>query len=267
MKNFNNEDNLLHLSVGKYSSINENQERTFKRAMAYYNKLSGAKYSSYINIDKCIRYNIHHHYPTYEKEYGEDMYQEAYKRILENYKNFNPDKGSAVTFFSKHINAAISDYITKNISNTTNYYAHINKKINKAIKEFEIQNLSYTDEDIAKKAEISTKTLKQCRESIIQNFVELDNNNNNENIVDINSNTENIVVNRITSRAIKKSLYKNLNKEERYILFHSLGIEDYEKLSDVKLAKKLGCSDNTVRRRREKILQKLKNLPEFKNYF
>ena len=62
---------------------------------------------------------INHWFPTFRKEYGEDMFQEGAMGIIKGLEKYDPAQSKPTTFFHYYILHDITEYIAKIIHGTS----------------------------------------------------------------------------------------------------------------------------------------------------
>lgn len=93
---------------------------------------------------------INHWFPTFRKEYGEDMFQEGAMGIIKGLEKYDPAQSKPTTFFHYYILHDITEYIAKIIHGTSAYCASTIKTINRAIQQLESDgNTDPTPTDLA----------------------------------------------------------------------------------------------------------------------
>lgn len=91
---------------------------------------------------------INKHYPSYKKDYFEDLKQEGIVGLLESLEVFDPDKGALATIATFYIIHNINDYISRFVHGVRPHYNRFIKRARAAIDELEgkgITNPSHVD--------------------------------------------------------------------------------------------------------------------------
>lgn len=72
-------------------------------------------------------------YPTYLKNYYEDLFQSGILGFLKSLPSYDPSKGALTTHSSRYIQHELSEYVSEQLSNMSLHYASTLRKLNKAI--------------------------------------------------------------------------------------------------------------------------------------
>lgn len=98
-------------------------------------------------------------------------------------------------------------------------------------------------------------TLSQGTIELDSSEVELDDKRSEASVVDI----EEVAVDKLYFEDLLETCELALNKEEKYILYHLIGINNYSCMSKVEISSHLGCSTTSLNQTIEKALIKIRN--------
>lgn len=76
-----------------------------------------------------IKFLMRKHYPSYAKNYGEDMIQEANIAIIEHFPSFDPEKGKFSTFMGYYVLEAFKWFVCRLHDLTPHYFAQYKKYV------------------------------------------------------------------------------------------------------------------------------------------
>lgn len=198
-------------------------------------------------------------YPSYAPKHFEDMLQVGEMGVLIGLKDYDPTKSLPATFFIKYIIHEIQTYIDENVYRTTPYYSSIIKKINKAIAKFENENIPYTKRDIAIQTNLSLDTIEKTMVIMNgKNSVSLDSIGEQSSSV-VATNPEEEFFKNESSEAVYRVLKACLTQEETLIISYLYGLGDLPVTSLKRIAEKMNCPIDRVKKLKTSAFCKLKN--------
>lgn len=198
----------------------------------------------------------------------EDMIQECFLEMCENFYKYDPEKGKATTFFMPIINHACFKYNYKK-RQSTSYYDSMIKKLSKKIKEYETKGLrfgfvssdkTYTVVNLAEDLQLSIKQV-----NVLLDKMNITHSNYEQ--VCLNSeypSPEEEYFKKEEQAALKEAL-SELSEQELYVFCSINGIDTPEK-KYTQLARELGIDSKKVQKINEIAILKLKNHPALYDY-
>ena len=144
----------------------ERQER-IRRQMKMYHGTEAEKAQA---IDEIVSENIslivdviNKHYPSYKRDYFEDLKQEGVVGLLESLEVFDPEKGALATIATFYIIHHINDYISRYIHGVRPHYNRYIKRVRSALDELERRGITNPSlVDIAMLSELSIAEVKRA---------------------------------------------------------------------------------------------------------
>lgn len=100
-------------------------------------------------------------YGSYMNNHLEDLQEQGYLGVMKGLPTFDPKKGRPTTWFVRYIDHEIQLYISKQIHNSSTYYATHSKQVYACIEERVKNGLTYTTEDIMIETGLSKKTIEK----------------------------------------------------------------------------------------------------------
>ena len=203
--------------------------------------------------------------PTFQNERA-DLIQESCAAISEKLKDFNPDLGTATTFFSSHIKHVIFLYTGNLTNHDTSYYSSDTNKVTKAIREMESKGFVVTVESVATYLDMPYKQVETCMNIIhrstevhYENFEELEPYLNDFNLGPEAKTLQNEQQNNLAN-ALMKIPKRSLQMFEMYN-----GING-NKMSYTQIASLFGTNAGTVSKEVEQVRMQLMNDKNLTDY-
>lgn len=100
-------------------------------------------------------------YRSYMNNHLEDLQAQGYVGVLKGLPAFDPEKGRPTTWFVRYIDHEIQLYISKQIHNSSTYYANHSKQVYACIEERTQSGIGYTVEDIMIETGLPKKTIEK----------------------------------------------------------------------------------------------------------
>lgn len=100
-------------------------------------------------------------YGSYMNNHLEDLQEQGYLGVMKGLPTFDPKKGRPTTWFVRYIDHEIQQYISKQIHNSSTYYANHSKQVYACIEDHVKNNLPYTTEDIMIETGLPKKTIEK----------------------------------------------------------------------------------------------------------
>ena len=156
-------------SLGERQKKKQEKENMKKRMIEIMNRYhSGneadrdqAKADLLESIEGFLGMAIKKYVPNYAQEYYHDLYNECVIAVLEAMDQFDPEKGTATTYFTPHLIHALSGF-TNSVSNrSSSYYSANMNKIRAALVYFESRQVEPTISDLALHTGLSVQKVEQ----------------------------------------------------------------------------------------------------------
>lgn len=194
-----------------------------------------------------IGHMIDKHFPTYKKEYYDDLYNEGVIAVIEEMGRFDPDKGTLTTYFTPYILHRLNTFVNVEVNRSTPYYANIMRTIKEAQKYYSELHVKPSVADLAlhtglsvKKVEDGLKRIEATNECHYQSAVELDS-------MGINTfkSPEEEMLEKERNQLVMNAVSK-LEELDRQIIALRFGLYDDNEKSFAEIAKALGLPVNRV---------------------
>ena len=212
---------------------------------------------------------INHWFPTFRKEYGEDMFQEGAMGIIKGLEKYDPAQSKPTTFFHYYILHDITEYIAKIIHGTSAYCASTIKTINRAIQQLESDgNTDPTPTDLAIVAGMRIDAVKRAMDA---RLVSQTHSCGDEEYMDSLLSTcqegpDAALEEKERTDTLRQAIM-SLPKIERTIIVLKYGLYGYEKKSHAEIAKQTGISVAKIRYYQQSAIRKLRKNVAMKNVF
>lgn len=185
--------------------------------------------------------------PNFAKDYYHEMYNECVIAVLENMEKFDPEKGTATTFFTAPVIHALSNYSNMISNKSTAYYSQNMNKIRSALAYFEKIQMKPSLSDLALHTGLSVQKVEQglnriyaTDEVYIATEAELDAVLKRE-----SKSPEEECIEKERSQILKNAM-AGLTKMDRYLLMLHFGFDEDKQLSLATIAKRTGIPVNQV---------------------
>lgn len=202
-------------------------------------------------------------YMTYARNNYRDLVNEGVIGVIEGMKKYDPSKSMPTTFFSPYIKHEMQLLITKQVDKTTAHYSTNIKKINKVIEQFEINDIPYTNVDIAIQTGLSLETVNQSM--AIRNFRdEIHADSCQDGLIDANLKSRHMptpeedYIEKEEHDVLYKAIDDNLTPTEIKVLEMHFGLNGTETFSEGEIAKQLGIPKDKVKKHLNSSIRKLK---------
>lgn len=214
-----------------------------------------------------IGHMIKKHFAAFATECYSDLYNEGVIAILEYMDKFNPDYGTATTYFTRPILHAMSAYVNQITNKSTAYYSAIMNKIRNAVSYFESQEIQPSLSDIAfhtglsvKKVEEGLKRINAANEYHYTSDAELDSVLQHQ-----TNNPEEDLLEKERNESIGRALGK-LGDVDKKIILLRFGFDDGKSKSYSTIAKLVKLPINQVSNSINRSLRILRENPELRAY-
>lgn len=118
----------------------------------------------YYYMEGYVKSVITNYFPSYKEKYMDDLFHEGMKGVFDGAAKYDPAIAKPTTFFKRYIFSEISQYVTKQIHESTPHFQKYNRIIKKAEQEFvRFGKTDYTDTDLAIATGINLETIKNTR--------------------------------------------------------------------------------------------------------
>ena len=104
---------------------------------------------------------INKHFYNYKKDYYQEMYQAGALAVFENMGKYDVTRGTLTTYFTSYILHEITEFISRETSHSTPYYANMMSQIKEAIKYFESKHKVPSETDIALYTNLSLRNVQE----------------------------------------------------------------------------------------------------------
>ena len=166
-------------------------------------------------------------YQSYMVHHMEDLMEQGYIGVLKGLPSFDPEKGMPTTWFVRYIDHEIQDYISRQIHNSSAYYAQHTKVINKCIEERKKKGMGYTVRDIMIETNLPHKTIEKVLQTQNAKSVPIDGEASVE-LVSAYEAPEDAAIRIEAEETVRNLLCKKglLTREERICIMLRFGIND-----------------------------------------
>ena len=231
-------------------------------------------------IDEIVNENIslivdiiNKHYPSYKRDYFEDLKQEGVVGLLESLEVFDPEKGALATIATFYIIHHINDYISRYIHGVRPHYNRYIKRVRSAMDELErrgITNPSLTD--IAILSELSVAEVRRALD--VYNKTQLQSYESEEYLDSMVTNTQmtpDEVYEDVEKHEILSSAMAELTPQEVIVVCMKYRIGDYSVLkkqpSNQEISQESGIPLHMIRQITQQALRKLRNNRDLSSLF
>lgn len=120
-------------------------------------------YQESINL---VKFFIGKYYSVYYMEMGEELIQEGLTAVFENVERYDPNVATFSTFLTVYLKNRMHKFVNAKTNNTSLHYGNKMNLIKKVQTTFEVQNLSYSEEDISAATHMNIATVRKIKEMI-----------------------------------------------------------------------------------------------------
>lgn len=254
----------------------ERQER-IRRQMKTYHGTEAEKMQA---IDEIVNENIslivdiiNKHYPSYKRDYFEDLKQEGVVGLLESLEVFDPEKGALATIATFYIIHHINDYISRYIHGVRPHYNRYIKRVRAAIDELERRgNTNPSLVDISILSELSVAEVRRAMD--VYNKAQLQSYDSEEYLDSMVTNTQmspDEVYEDQEKHEILSAAMSELTEQEMIVICMKYRIGNYASLkkqpSNQEIAQESGIPLHMIRSITQQALRKLRNNRELSSLF
>ncbi len=195
-----------------------------------------------------VGHMIDKHFPTYKKDYYDDLYSEGTIAVIEEMGHFDPEKGTLTTYFTPYILHRMNAFINNEVNRSTPYYVNIMRQIKKTQEYYNEIQVTPTVADIAlhtglsvKKVEDGLRRIEALNECHYQSTAELDAEITNN----VFESPEEEIIKKEQNELLQEALSK-LEELDQKIIMLKFGLDDKDEKSYAEIAKALGIPVNRV---------------------
>lgn len=214
---------------------------------------------------------INKHFYNYKKDYYQEMYQAGALAVFENMGKYDVNRGTLTTYFTSYILHEITEFISRETSHSTPYYANMMSQIKEAIKYFESKHKVPSETDIALYTNLSLRNVQEGLNRIhaLDEFRYDYDSELERQLAEENCNSGfDLPENRVIQDELSEVLYEALNnlcEEDRMVILLRLGVVDGNEKSYNSISRELNMPVNVVMQRYTRGIRALQNYPALRN--